>query len=87
MQSDLQEAREAYASEGAKQFDSRWDRANGKWRGLNENATVLFSDPARTNWIAVVPWRVEEGETLSLGIPADTFTVTWAQASAQREAA
>jgi hypothetical protein len=77
----------AYASEGAKQFDSRWDRVTGQWRGLNEPATMLFSDPARANWIAVVPWRIAEGEVLRLDGQFADFTVTWAQASAQARAA
>ena len=76
----------AYAAEGAKQFRSSYD-ATGRARGLNENATVLFSDPERTNWIGVAPWHVEEGEVLHLAGQFAAFRVTWAQAASVARAA
>jgi hypothetical protein len=77
----------AYASEGAKQFKWSLDRSTGQYRGLNECATMLFSDPERKVWFCVIPWRVEEGEVVSVGIPAETFAVTWAVAGAHQKAA
>jgi hypothetical protein len=82
-----QAARVAYAAEGAKQFTWSFDHAARQFRGMNENATMLFSGPERTDaqWLAVAPWALAEGEIINLAGQHADFRVTWARA--QRRAA